>query len=110
MKNYWIFRIIKQIIRGRPDAEQIAKVVFCIFYSLGDHVKCYRPVHDDTILFRDNLNPGTPLSAVRVSHNPSCCGTLPTLPPSQYQTQIRQLPHQRIVVIKFILWDSTGRI
>ncbi|ORZ11090.1 hypothetical protein BCR42DRAFT_421546 [Absidia repens] len=82
-----LFRIIKQIIRGRPDAERIAKVVFCIFYSLGDHVKCYRPVHDDTILFRDDLNPGTPLSAVRVSHNPSCCGTLPTLPPSQYQHQ-----------------------
>ncbi|CAO3592617.1 unnamed protein product [Absidia cylindrospora] len=68
-----LFRIIKQIIRKRPDAERIAKVVFCIFYSLGDHIKCYRPAHDDTIIFRDDLNPGGSLSAVRVSHNPSCC-------------------------------------
>ncbi|KAI8334352.1 hypothetical protein BC941DRAFT_432765 [Chlamydoabsidia padenii] len=73
-----LFRIIKQIIRRRPDAERMAKVVFCIFYSLGDHVKCYRPAHDDTIIFRDDLNPGATLNAVRVSHNPSCCDITPT--------------------------------
>lgn len=85
-----LFRIIKQIIRRRPDAERMAKVVFCIFYSLGDHVKCYRPAHDDTIIFRDDLTPGAVLNAVRVSHNPSCCDISPAPPPVQSQNQQQQ--------------------
>ncbi|KAI8076885.1 uncharacterized protein BX664DRAFT_304431 [Halteromyces radiatus] len=85
-----LFRIIKQIIRRRPDTERIAKLLFCISYSLGDLVKFYRPAHDDTIIFRDDLNPGASLGAVRVNHSPSCfipSGTnSSSSPPSKHLT------------------------
>ncbi|CAO3622373.1 unnamed protein product [Cunninghamella echinulata] len=56
-----------------PDAERIAKLIFCIHYSLGDKIKYYRPIHDDNIVYRDDINIGTLLHAVRISNNPSCC-------------------------------------
>ncbi|CAO3646785.1 unnamed protein product [Cunninghamella blakesleeana] len=68
-----LFRIIKQILRKKPDAERIAKLIFCIHYSLGDKVKYYRPIHDDNIVYRDDMNIGSTLHAVRISNNPTCC-------------------------------------
>ncbi|ORX62086.1 hypothetical protein DM01DRAFT_1403799 [Hesseltinella vesiculosa] len=75
-----LFRIIKQITRKRPDAERLAKLLFCISYSLGDNIKQYRPAHHDTLVFRDDDSPSPSLHAVKLSYHPSCCKTQDQLP------------------------------
>ncbi|KAI7849140.1 hypothetical protein BDC45DRAFT_609745 [Circinella umbellata] len=49
-----LFRIVKQILRKKPDTNRVAKLLFCITYALGDHVKFSKTIHDDRILFRDD--------------------------------------------------------
>lgn len=53
-----LFRIVKQILRKKPDTEKIAKLLFCITYALGDHVKFTKQLHEDRILFRDAASVG----------------------------------------------------
>lgn len=65
-----LFRIVKQVLRKNPDSEKLAKLLFCMSYALGDHIKFSKPCHDDRILFRDN-NLG--VHAVRLPSTSSCC-------------------------------------
>ncbi|KAI9261920.1 hypothetical protein EDC94DRAFT_561904 [Helicostylum pulchrum] len=65
-----LFRIVKQVLRKNPDSEKLAKLLFCMSYALGDHIKFSKPCHDDRILFRDN-NFG--VHAVRLPSTSSCC-------------------------------------
>ncbi|KAI8136891.1 hypothetical protein BJV82DRAFT_383516 [Fennellomyces sp. T-0311] len=68
-----LFRIVKQILRKKPDTDRVAKLLFCISYALGDTIKFCKPMHDDRILFRDlNHQLGT---VVLPSGTSSCCST-----------------------------------
>ncbi|KAI9243994.1 hypothetical protein BDA99DRAFT_529509 [Phascolomyces articulosus] len=49
-----LFRIVKQILRKKPDTNRVAKLLFCISYALGDNVKFSKAIHDDRILFCDD--------------------------------------------------------
>lgn len=53
-----LFRIIKLIIRKKPDTERIAKLYFCIVYALGDQYPFHKPAHGDHIIFRDEFMTG----------------------------------------------------
>ncbi|KAI9496703.1 hypothetical protein BDB00DRAFT_808421 [Zychaea mexicana] len=55
-----LFRIVKQILRKKPDTDRVAKLLFCVSYALGDSVKFSKAIHDDRIVFRDcNHHMGT---------------------------------------------------
>ncbi|KAG0170383.1 hypothetical protein DFQ28_009129 [Apophysomyces sp. BC1034] len=66
-----LFRIVKQFLRKKPDQEKLAKLLFCISYALGDHVKFYKHVHEDKVVFRGNGAIAT--ASVRTPMNSSCC-------------------------------------
>lgn len=66
-----LFRIMRQILKKRPDTERVAKLLFCIAYALGDHVKFCKSLHDDRIVFRDDINPSFGIVALPL--NSSCC-------------------------------------
>ncbi|ORX49107.1 hypothetical protein DM01DRAFT_1325845 [Hesseltinella vesiculosa] len=66
-----LFRIVKQVIRKKPDADKLAKLLFCVSYALGDHVKFYKPLHDDRIIFKDDFSGNN--NAVRLPSTSSCC-------------------------------------
>ncbi|KAI8064436.1 hypothetical protein BC940DRAFT_369371 [Gongronella butleri] len=66
-----LFRIVKQVIRKKPDTDKLAKLLFCVSYALGDHVKFYKPLHDDRIVFREELAAHN--HAVRLASSSSCC-------------------------------------
>lgn len=70
-----LFRIIKQIIRKKPDAERIAKLFFCIVYAMGDLYHFYKPIHSDCIIFRDESNAtiGPVTADVKLPSSVSCC-------------------------------------
>ncbi|KAI8340282.1 hypothetical protein BC941DRAFT_468547 [Chlamydoabsidia padenii] len=76
-----LFRIVKQVLRKKPDSDKLAKLLFCVSYALGDHVKFYKPLHEDKILFRDDAS-GTlatsMVNAVRLPNNSSCCQSVTT--------------------------------
>lgn len=65
-----LFRIVKQVLRKNPDSEKLAKLLFCMFYALGDHIKFTKPCHEDRIVFRDNH---LGVHAVRLPSTSSCC-------------------------------------
>jgi hypothetical protein len=75
-----LFRIIKQIIRKKPDAERIAKLFFCIVYAMGDLYHFYKPIHSDYIVFRDdsNINTGPVTADVQLPSSVSCCQSVAT--------------------------------
>ncbi|KAI8381127.1 uncharacterized protein BYT42DRAFT_565355 [Radiomyces spectabilis] len=66
-----LFRIVKQFLRKKPDAERLAKLLFCVSYGLGDSVKSFRPLHEDKLYFRDD-NTGS-YGIVRLPGNTPCC-------------------------------------
>lgn len=69
-----LFRIVKQIIRKKPDTERIAKLFFCIVYAMGDLYQFYKPIHSDLIIFRDESNVNAPVTAdVQLPTSVSCC-------------------------------------
>ncbi|KAI9341298.1 hypothetical protein BD770DRAFT_399079 [Pilaira anomala] len=65
-----LFRIVKQVLRKNPDSEKLAKLLFCMSYALGDHIKFSKPCHDDRIIFRDS---SIGVHAVRLPNTSSCC-------------------------------------
>ncbi|CAO3618284.1 unnamed protein product [Mucor hiemalis] len=75
-----LFRIIKQIIRKKPDAERIAKLFFCIVYAMGNLYQFYKPIHSDCIVFRDdsNINTGSVTANVQLPSLVSCCQSSPS--------------------------------
>jgi hypothetical protein len=70
-----LFRVIKQIIKKKPDAERIAKLYFCIVYAMGDLYQFYKPIHSDFMVFRDesNINTGPITADVQLPSSVSCC-------------------------------------
>ncbi|CEP19090.1 hypothetical protein [Parasitella parasitica] len=69
-----LFRIVKQIIRKKPDAERIAKVYFCIVYAMGDLYQFYKPIHNNVMIFRDESSAASPITAqVQLPSSVSCC-------------------------------------
>ncbi|KAL0080063.1 hypothetical protein J3Q64DRAFT_1752518 [Phycomyces blakesleeanus] len=68
-----LFRIIKLFLRKRPNAERIAKLLFCISYALSDNVKFYRPLHDNHMYFRDETVYGSAVHSVQLLSNTVCC-------------------------------------
>lgn len=83
-----LFRIIKQIIRKKPDTERVAKLYFCIAYAMGDMYQFYKPKHSDHLIFKDDSNIigdiALPASAA------CCCQTESSLPEIQQQQQQQQ--------------------
>lgn len=65
-----LFRIVKQVLRKNPDPEKLAKLLFCMSYSLGDHIKFSKPCHEDRIVFRDTHSG---VHSVRLPSTSSCC-------------------------------------
>lgn len=65
-----LFRIVKQVLRKNPDSEKLAKLLFCMSYALGDHIKFTKPCHEDRIVFRDSQSA---VHAVRLPSTSSCC-------------------------------------
>ncbi|KAI9478826.1 MAG: hypothetical protein EXX96DRAFT_525650 [Benjaminiella poitrasii] len=65
-----LFRIVKQVLRKNPDSERLAKLLFCMSYALGDHVKFSKPCHEDRIVFRDKHSV---VHSVRLPSTSSCC-------------------------------------
>lgn len=65
-----LFRIVKQVLRKNPDPEKLAKLLFCMSYALGDHIKFSKPCHEDRIVFRDNHSA---VHSVRLPSTSSCC-------------------------------------
>lgn len=65
-----LFRIIKQVLRKKPNSEKLAKLLFCMFYALGDHVIFTKSCHEDRISFRDRC---LGVYAVRLPNTSSCC-------------------------------------
>ncbi|CAO3587023.1 unnamed protein product [Absidia cylindrospora] len=72
-----LFRIVKQVLRKKPDANKLAKLLFCVSYALGDHVKFFKPLHEDRILFRndDAFSTSSSVHVVRLPQNSSCCSS-----------------------------------
>ncbi|KAI8078838.1 uncharacterized protein BX664DRAFT_303686 [Halteromyces radiatus] len=70
-----LFRIVKQVLRKKPDSDKLAKLLFCVSYALGDHVKFFKPLHEDKILFRDDATTNITINAVRLPNNSSCSQT-----------------------------------
>lgn len=101
-----LFRIIKQIIRKKPDAERIAKLLFCIVYAMGDLYHFYKPIHSDCIVFRDESNVANgPVTAdVQLHNSVSCCQNSITTPPSSSTTSspaIAPVP-QRLLSVSYL--------
>ncbi|KAI9475981.1 MAG: hypothetical protein EXX96DRAFT_526886 [Benjaminiella poitrasii] len=70
-----LFRIVKQIIRKKPDTERIAKLYFCVVYAMGDLYPFYKPIHSDCIIFRDESNTTPVMADVQLPSSTSCsCG------------------------------------
>lgn len=70
-----LFRIVKQVLRKNPDSEKLAKLLFCMSYALGDHIKFSKPCHEDRIVFRDNHSG---IHSVRLPSTSSCCNNANT--------------------------------
>jgi hypothetical protein len=70
-----LFRIVKQVLRKNPDSEKLAKLLFCMSYALGDHIKFSKPCHEDRIVFRDNHSA---VHSVRLPSTSSCCSNTTT--------------------------------
>ncbi|KAI8967906.1 hypothetical protein BDF20DRAFT_839744 [Mycotypha africana] len=70
-----LFRIIKQIIRKKPDSERIAKLYFCITYAMGDLYQFYKPIHSDVLIFKDesNVSIGPIFAEVQLPPSATCC-------------------------------------
>ncbi|GAN04687.1 hypothetical protein MAM1_0071d04151 [Mucor ambiguus] len=69
-----LFRIVKQIIRKKPDAERIAKLYFCIVYAMGDLYQFCKPVHSDVLVFKDDTSAASPtIAQVQLPSSVSCC-------------------------------------
>lgn len=81
-----LFRIVKKVLRKNPDPEKLAKLLFCMAYALGDHIKFSKPCHEDRIIFRDNHST---VHSVRLPSSSSCCSnakhTTVSLYPQDYQ-------------------------
>ncbi|KAG2235972.1 hypothetical protein INT48_004302 [Thamnidium elegans] len=106
-----LFRIIKQIIRKKPDAERIAKLFFCIVYAMGDLYHFYKPIHSDCIIFRDESNTilGPVTADVRLPSSVSCCqNSLSSVatPPSSSTTSSPAAPTlpvpQRLLSVSYL--------
>ncbi|KAG2208092.1 hypothetical protein INT47_010454 [Mucor saturninus] len=99
-----LFRIVKQIIRKKPDAERMAKLFFCIVYALGDLYHFYKPIHSDCIVFRDESNGQAVTADVQLPNSVSCCqNTITTPPPSSSNTSspIPPVP-QRLLSVSYL--------
>ncbi|GAA5799210.1 hypothetical protein HPULCUR_004620 [Helicostylum pulchrum] len=106
-----LFRIIKQIIRKKPDAERIAKLFFCIVYAMGDLYHFYKPIHSDCVIFRDESNTtlGPVTADVRLPGSVSCCQSSISsvaTPPSSSTTSSPAVPTlpvpQRLLSVSYL--------
>lgn len=66
-----LFRIIKHIIKKKPDTERIAKLYFCIAYAMGDMYQFYKPKHSDHLIFKDESN--SLIADILLPTTSSCC-------------------------------------
>ncbi|CAO0799205.1 unnamed protein product [Mucor circinelloides] len=74
-----LFRIVKQIIRKKPDTERIAKLYFCIVYAMGDLYQFYKPIHNDVLVFKDDSSAASPtIAEVQLPLSVSCCQSTST--------------------------------
>lgn len=50
-----LFRVVKSILRKKPNTERISKLLFCFCYALGEDVKFYKEVggHEDRMYFKE---------------------------------------------------------
>ncbi|CAO3703580.1 unnamed protein product [Rhizopus stolonifer] len=64
-----LFRIIKLIIRKKPNAEKLAKLYFCIIYALGNQYSFHKPAHEEKMVFKDENITGS----VQLPFSASCC-------------------------------------
>lgn len=86
-----LFRIVKQIIRKKPDAERIAKLYFCIVYAMGDLYQFYKPIHSNVMVFRDESSAsssGPIIAEVQLPSSVSCCQNI-----SSEGTPYRETPN-----------------
>jgi hypothetical protein len=85
-----LFRIVKQVLRKKPDSERLSKLLFCMSYALGDHVKFCKPLHEDCIIFRDDS--AVPMVyAVKLPSSSSCCDAGSAYPDSSSQRNTSSL-------------------
>ncbi|KAL0092303.1 hypothetical protein J3Q64DRAFT_1818526 [Phycomyces blakesleeanus] len=68
-----IFRLIKQILRHDADPERLARLLFCVFYALGDSVQFSKPAHENMVLFRAYTGRSLLVHAVQLPKYSSCC-------------------------------------
>ncbi|KAI9021607.1 hypothetical protein CLU79DRAFT_752375 [Phycomyces nitens] len=68
-----IFRLIKQILRHNVGPERLARLLFCIFYALGDSVQFSKPAHENMVLFRAYSGHSLLVHAVQLPKYCSCC-------------------------------------
>lgn len=90
-----LFRIVKQIIRKKPDAERIAKLYFCIVYAMGDLYQFYKPIHSDVMVFRDesNASNSSPIIAeVQLPSSVTCCQNISSEGTPSRETPITTTP------------------
>ncbi|KAI9282359.1 hypothetical protein BY458DRAFT_497943 [Sporodiniella umbellata] len=89
-----LFRIIKLIIRKKPDAEKVAKLYFCIVYALGDQYSFHKPAHEENIVFKDeNI-----VARVQLPFSATCCyenSTVEERAESQRQLSVSYLTHPK---------------
>ncbi|KAG0167722.1 hypothetical protein DFQ28_006063 [Apophysomyces sp. BC1034] len=68
-----LFRIVKQVLRKKPDTERMAKLLFCVSYAFGGCVKFSKPTHEDKILF---VHSDASVCGVRLPQSTSCCSAV----------------------------------
>jgi hypothetical protein len=85
-----LFRIVKQVLRKNPDSEKLAKLLFCMSYALGDHIKFSKPCHEDRIVFRDNHSA---VHSVRLPSSSSCCANSTSLYPQGHRASTSTYSH-----------------
>ncbi|KAI8047294.1 uncharacterized protein B0P05DRAFT_566351 [Gilbertella persicaria] len=92
-----LFRVVKQIIRKKPDPERIAKLYFCIVYAMGDHYQFYKPIHTDQLVFRDETS--ATLAEVQLPSSVTCCH--PDSPSNHNNNNTVAVP-QRILSVSYL--------
>ncbi|KAL4208396.1 hypothetical protein AB4K20DRAFT_1910662 [Rhizopus microsporus] len=94
-----LFRIIKLIVRKKPDTERIAKLYFCIVYALGDQYPFHKPAHGDHIIFRDEFMTGH----VQLPFSAFC-----TCPERAESTQQQQQQQQKQLSVSYLTNPSSS--
>ncbi|KAI8368571.1 hypothetical protein EDC96DRAFT_504823 [Choanephora cucurbitarum] len=92
-----LFRIIKHIVRKKPDAERLAKLYFCMAYAMGEQYQFYKPIHDDTLVFREDTT--NTVGKVQLPASVLCCHD--TLSSSSSSSNTSAVP-QRILSVSYL--------